>query len=128
MGKRMTRGQTIQAHAIMKEQLVKETDGLYAYRPGWDDKKVGQMVELDSVTAIANLRTEMFGNLREHRPAKALTSLQSIWDMLGKLEQQLIELTSKYDTLCEDLTVGQVKNVRHLKMKTSEFRPGQSGK
>lgn len=127
MAKRMlSRAEVIKGHDLLKLHLVpSDRDEFFKYQNGWDDAKIAQ--ELDptiQATAIANLRTELFGKLDTAR--NFAIEDNGRYKELETLVQNLLscygELEVKYNKLVDTIALNRVlpTNILHLKTTSKE--------
>jgi hypothetical protein len=119
--RRLTQGETIQLHEVLKQHLTilpkvnPDDPQLCEFEKGWDDERCAKEVASDlNSTHAGGLRTNLFGRLFVKGADAA--RIEALEEQLKVLSSKLTELTLKHDKLCTALSVNRVLDLRHLRI------------
>lgn len=132
--RRKTVLETIAISRLLELHIKPLGEGRCEYVEGWDDEAIAKAVAPDLLAGhVSSVRAEMFGTIRSKRSSSEQVSPDR-FEELEHLVLKLVEanttlsatlaaLTTKYDALCDGLSIARVVDARHLKVKATHFPP-----
>lgn len=119
-GRHVTTSETIAINDLLKQHTKPTGEpGMIEYADGYDDKRIASMIgDKLSQYSVARIRQELFGKLQIKSNSEA--RIDARFDALEKANRSLIvqfsELTSKHNTLIDNLVLNKIVDVKHLKV------------